>query len=41
MDKEVCIGMVGAGRATELHMQAYRRVHDIPVRLKHIVAKRQ
>lgn len=41
MNKEVCIGMVGAGRATELHMQAYRRVHDIPVRLKHIVAKRQ
>ncbi len=41
MNKEVCIGMVGAGRATELHMQAYRRVHDIPIRLKHIVARRQ
>lgn len=35
---EVCIGMVGAGRATELHMQAYDRVKDIHIRYKKIVA---
>lgn len=38
--KEVCIGMVGAGRATELHMHALKRVHSVPVRLKTIMARR-
>lgn len=38
--KEICIGMVGAGRATELHMNAYRRVCDIPLRFKMIMARR-
>lgn len=38
--KEICIGMVGAGRATELHMNAYRRVYDIPIRKKTIMARR-
>lgn len=38
--KEICIGMVGAGRATELHMHAYQRVCDIPIRFKTIMAKR-
>jgi len=40
MDK-VTIGMVGAGRATELHMYAYKRVSDIPLRYKTIVARRE
>lgn len=35
----VTIGMVGAGRATELHMDAYKRVKDIEPRLKSIVSK--
>ncbi len=39
--KEVCIGMVGAGRATELHMHAYVRVNHIQVRFKKIMAKRE
>lgn len=38
--KEVCIGMIGAGRATELHMNALRRVSDVPVRYKTIMARR-
>lgn len=38
--REVCIAMVGAGRATELHMHAYQRVCNIPLRLKTIMAKR-
>lgn len=38
--KEICIGMVGAGRATELHMNAYRRVCDIHLRYKTIMARR-
>lgn len=38
--KEVCIGMVGAGRATELHMNALRRVSGVPVRCKTIMARR-
>jgi predicted dehydrogenase len=37
--KEICIGMVGAGRAAELHMNALGRV-DIPVRRKTIIARR-
>lgn len=39
-DKCICIGMVGAGRATELHMNAYRRVVGIETRFKTIVARR-
>lgn len=37
---EICIGMAGAGRATELHMDAYHRVNGIKVRYKHIIARR-
>ncbi len=37
----VCIGMAGAGRATQLHMQAFKRVNDVQVRFKHIVARRE
>ena len=36
---QVVIGMVGAGRATELHMEAYERVKDIQPRYKAILAK--
>lgn len=38
--KSICIGMIGAGRATELHMNAYQKVHDIPLRYKTIMARR-
>lgn len=38
--KEVCLGMIGAGRATELHMNAIRRYSGVPVRCKTIVARR-
>ena len=37
---EVCLGMVGAGRATELHMNALKRFGGIPVCYKTIVARR-
>lgn len=36
----ITIGMVGAGRATELHMHALHRVSDIPLRFKTIIARR-
>lgn len=36
----IVIGMVGAGRATELHMNALHRVSGIPLRFKTIVARR-
>lgn len=36
----ICFGMVGAGRATELHMHALYRVSSIPLRFKTIVALR-
>ena len=39
--KKIVIGMVGAGRATELHMQALQRVSGIPLRFKTIVARRE
>lgn len=39
MDK-IVIGMVGAGRATQLHMHALQRVSHIPLRFKTIVARR-
>ena len=38
--EQICIGMIGAGRATELHMHAYERVCNIPIRFKTIMAKR-
>lgn len=41
MKKEVCIGMAGAGRATELHMEGLKRFSGIPIRLKHIIARRE
>ena len=37
---EICLGMAGAGRATELHMNALRRFSGVPVCLKHIIARR-
>lgn len=38
--KEICIGMAGAGRATELHMNALNRYIGVPVCYKHIIARR-
>ena len=38
MKTEIVIGMVGAGRATELHMEAYRRVRGFSLRYKSITA---
>lgn len=37
---EICIGMAGAGRATELHMNALIRYSGVPVCFKHIIAHR-
>ena len=37
---EICIGMAGAGRATELHINALKRFTEVPYCLKHIVARR-
>lgn len=37
---EICIGMAGAGRAAELHMNALKRFAGIPVCLKHVIARR-
>ena len=37
---EICIGVAGAGRATELHMNALKRNSGIPVCYKHIIARR-
>lgn len=37
---EICIGMAGAGRATELHMNALQRYSGVPVCFKHIIARR-
>ena len=39
--KELCIGMAGAGRATELHMEALKRFSGIPLCYKRIVARRE
>ncbi|MCI8667261.1 MAG: Gfo/Idh/MocA family oxidoreductase [Dorea sp.] len=41
MEGQICIGMAGAGRATELHMNALMRFSEFPVRYKRIVARRQ
>ena len=40
MKKEICLGMAGAGRATELHMNALMRFSEFPVRYKRIIARR-
>ncbi len=37
---EICVGMAGAGRATELHMNALRRYTEVTVCYRHIVANR-
>ena len=37
---EICLGMAGAGRATELHMNALLRYTGVPVCFKHIIARR-
>lgn len=37
---EICLGVAGAGRATELHMNALRRFSGVPVCYKHIAARR-
>lgn len=37
---EICFGMAGAGRATELHMNALVRYTGIPICFKRIVARR-
>ena len=38
---ELCIGMAGAGRATELHMEALKRFSGIPLCYKRIIARRE
>lgn len=38
---EICIGMAGAGRATELHINGLNRYSGYPICLKHIIAKRE
>ena len=38
---ELCIGMAGAGRATELHMEGLKRFSGIPICYKHIIARRE
>lgn len=37
---EICIGVAGAGRATELHMNALKRNSGVPVCYRHIIARR-
>lgn len=38
---EICIGMAGAGRATELHMNGLLRYNTVPMCFKHIIARRE
>lgn len=38
MKNDIVIGMVGAGRACELHVEAYRRVRGFKIRFKSITA---
>ena len=38
---ELCIGMAGVGRATELHMNALRRYSEVPICYKRIIARRK
>ena len=37
---ELCLGVAGAGRAAELHLNALLRYTGVPVCLKHIIARR-
>lgn len=37
---EICIGMAGAGRATELHMNALKRFTEVPICYRRIIAHR-
>ncbi len=37
---EICIGVAGAGRAAELHLNALQRYTGVPVCYKHIIARR-
>ena len=37
---EICLGVIGAGRAAELHMNALKRFSGVPVCYKRIVARR-
>lgn len=39
--KKICIGMVGAGRATELHMDALKQVSGVELYFKRIIARRE
>lgn len=39
--QKVVVGMVGAGRGTELHMGGYQRVHGVDLRFKKIMGRRQ
>lgn len=37
---ELCLGVAGAGRATELHMSALQRYTGVPICYKHVIARR-
>ncbi len=37
---EICLGVAGAGRAAELHMNALKRFSGVPVCYRHIIARR-
>lgn len=39
-NQEICIGVAGAGRATELHMNALQRYTEVPICYKRIIARR-
>jgi predicted dehydrogenase len=39
--REICIGMAGAGRAMELHVNALKRFTGVPIRLKTVMARRR
>ena len=40
-NKDICLGTAGAGRATELHMEALKRFSGIPLCYKRIIARRE
>ena len=40
MKNQICIGMAGAGRAAELHMNALANFSEFPIRYKRIIARR-
>ena len=40
MGEKICLGVAGAGRATELHMNALKRFSGIPIKLKRIISTR-